>query len=256
MTKNIDPHFQVLNLSGTTALGHTGSQLPHNFEVGHGEILVTLGGKESSSLLRLLLGLGAVNSGDVRIAGESLFGSHIQTNELLNRRQKIGFAFRDKGLISNLSIFDNVDLPAKYHGYYRNHSPHANGTLAAKALEDLGVEKDLWRVRPNCISGEIRKRVLLARSVVLNPSVLILDDPTAMAASPFISTLLQWILKQKEKGTAILIGTDDYPFGLSVADWVLHPTTGQKVREFSDFMEPCWIESASILKDRIIATCS
>ena len=256
MSKDPTKHFEIVNLSGTTALGQTGSKTVYNFNVGRGEILVVLGGKESSSLLRLLLGLGTVASGDVRVDGDSLFGSHLSANQILSRRHKIGFAFRDKGLISNLSILDNVDLPAKYHGYYGNNSNHEKGSLAVKALEDIGIPKDLWSVRPNRISGEIRKKVLLARSVVLNPSVLILDDPTAMAASPVVGSLLKWVLQQKQKGTAVLIGTDDYPFGLSIADWVLHPTSGKKVSDYSDFMEPIWIESASILKNRIVATCS
>jgi ABC-type transporter Mla maintaining outer membrane lipid asymmetry ATPase subunit MlaF len=249
-------HFEVLNLAGTTALGQTGSSTVYNFTVGRGEILVVLGGKESSSLLRLLLGLGTINSGDVRVDGDSLFGKHLSASQILSRRHKIGFAFRDKGLISNLSILDNVDLPAKYHGYYSGDSSPEKGALAVQALEDIGIPSELWSMRPNRISGEIRKKVLLARSVVLNPSVLILDDPTAMAASPVIGTLLKWVIKQKQKGTAVLIGTDDYPFGLSVADWVLHPTTGKKVSEYSDFMEPVWLESASILKNRIVAACS
>jgi ABC-type transporter Mla maintaining outer membrane lipid asymmetry ATPase subunit MlaF len=255
MTHEDPKRFEIINLIGTSSIGQTGSKNPYNFSVSSGEIVVTLGGKDTSSLLRLLLGLGTIQSGDVRVDGASIFSDDISQSEILSRRQKIGFAFRDKGLISNLSILDNVDLPAKYHGYYSGKSI-GKGALAINALEDLGVERDLWNLRPNRISGEVRKRVLLARSVVLNPSVLILDDPTAMTASPFVGTLLKWVLKQKKKGIAVLIGTDDYPFGLSVADSVIHPSSGKKVAEFSDFMEPCWIESASILRDRIVATCS
>jgi ABC-type transporter Mla maintaining outer membrane lipid asymmetry ATPase subunit MlaF len=256
MSKDPSRHFEILNLAGTTALGQTSASSLYNFTVGRGEILVVLGGKDSSSLLRLLLGLGNVTSGDVRIDGDSLFGKQLSANQILNSRHKIGFAFRDKGLISNLSILDNVDLPAKYHGYYGKNSSLEKGALAVQALEDIGIQRDLWGVRPNRISGEIRKKVLLARSVVLNPSVLILDDPTAMAASPVVGTILKWVLQQKKKGTAVLIGTDDYPFGLSVADSVLHPVTGKKVSEYSDFMDAIWLESASILKNRIVATCS
>ena len=255
MTQEQPKRFEIINLSGTSSIGQTGSKTPYNFSISSGEIVVTLGGKDTSSLLRLLLGLGTVQSGDVRVDGASIFAADVRQSEILSRRQKIGFAFRDKGLISNLSILDNVDLPAKYHGYYSGKGIE-KGTLAMNALEDLGVERDLWNVRPNRISGEVRKRVLLARSVILSPSVLILDDPTAMAASPFVGALINWVLKQKKKGIAVLIGTDDYPFGLSVADSVIHPVSGEKVSDFSDFMEPCWIESASILKNRIVATCS
>lgn len=254
--ENNPNHFQIENLRGISSLGATGSNHPYDFTVGTGEVGIVFGGKDTSSLLRLLLGLGTLNSGDVKIAGESIFRGNLSSEEILSRRQRIGFAFRDKGLISNLSIKDNVDLPAKYHGYYRKGSGNAPGSLAEAALDELEVGRDLWTQRPNRINWEVRKKVLLARSIVLNPSVLILDDPSAMAASPFISFLLKWVLLQKKKGTAILIGSEDYPFSIAIGDWALHPATGTKIKEYSGFIDSCWIESASILKKRIVELCS
>lgn len=255
MTKTNPKHFQIENLLGTTALGETGSQQPYDFTVGTGEVGIVFGGKDSSSLLRLLLGLGTLKSGDVKIAGESIFRGNLSSEEFLHRRQQIGFAFRDKGLISNLTIKDNVDLPAKYHGYYSNGSGRKTGSLAEAALEELEIDRALWTVRPNRINWEVRKKVLLARAIVLKPSVLILDDPSAMAASPFVSFLIKWVLLQKKKGTAILIGSEDYPFSIAIGDWALHPVTGTKVTDYNGFIEPCWIESASILKKRIVDLC-
>lgn len=250
-------HFEVSGLVGDTALGNTGSSLPYNFTMNSGEIGVVFGGKESSSLLRLLIGLGKVVSGDVRIGGESIFGSHYSDEEILTRRQKIGFAFRDKGLISNLTIRDNVDLPAKYHGYYnRQNAGLKPGSLAEQALNELEVPSSFWNERPNRINWEIRKKVLLARSIVLNPSVLFLDDPSAMAASPFMKFLIRWVIRQKEQGRAVLIGTDDYPFGITVGDWCLHPDTGKKTSDYASFIDSLWIESASLFKNRILAPCS
>lgn len=255
MTNGRPIEFEVRNLVGDTALGGTGSVLPYNFTLDRGEIGVVFGGKESSSLLRLLIGLGKVTSGDVRLAGDTIFASKDSDEETLNRRQQIGFAFRDKGLISNLTIRDNVDLPAKYHGYYKRDGLKP-GSLAEKALTELEVPASLWTERPNRINWEVRKKVLLARAIVLNPSVLFLDDPSAMAASPFIKFLIRWVIGQKAGGRAVLIGTDDYPFGMAVGDWCLHPQTGKKTTDYAGFIEPCWIESASILKNRIVASCS
>lgn len=249
--------LDVVELLGDTALGATGSDKPYNFSLAPGEVGVVFGGKEASSLLRLIIGLGNIRTGDVQVGGTSIIDADPTDENILRIRQKIGFAFRDKGLISNLSIRDNVDLPAKYHGYYKNSAiPRKPGSLAEEALTELQVPSNLWTERPNRISGDIRKKVLLARAVVLDPPVLILDDPSTMAASPLMKFLINWVVKQRNKGRAILIGTGDYPFGMTVGDWCLHPATGEKTTNYQSFIEPCWIESASILRDRIIDACS
>jgi ABC-type transporter Mla maintaining outer membrane lipid asymmetry ATPase subunit MlaF len=224
---------------------------PLSFGVRPGEIGVVLGGKETSALLRLILGLGTVARGEIRLADGRSFRAGTREEELNHYRAGIGFGYRDKGLLSNLSVQDNVDLPAKYHGHYRRFPDLGPGALAAKALEDLDVPRELWANRPSRVNNEIRKRVLFARAIVLDPAVLVLDDPPEFIASEALPRLMRWILAQKSKGRALLIGTNNWPVGVALADWVLHPRTGTPVTEYADFVDPAWTKSATLLKERM-----
>lgn len=243
-----DCALELRDVVGKTALGALGSERPINLVVKPGEVGVIIGGKETSSIFRLIMGLGDVTSGEI-VVGDMNLGAGVSEDEVVAFRQRIGFAFRDKGLISNLTLLENVDLPAKYHGRYAKGTPR--GAYAERALVELGVEKDQWPLRPNRISWEIRKKVLLARAIVLDPPILILDDPSTMAASPMVLDIMRWIRARRDRGTAILIGSNDYPFALAIADWILHPQTREPVRRYDDFIEPMWIKSAALLNERI-----
>ncbi len=241
--------LELKDLVGRSNLGTVGKPNPVNIRVKAGEVGLILGGKDTSSLFRLIMGLGKVEAGGILIYDQVALDQNSDETDLNLLRKRIGFGFRDKGLISNLSILQNVDLPAKYHGYYTQGD--APGSLGAKALLDLGVDESHWNDRPTRLSSDIRKRVLLARSVVLNPRVLILDDPSALSASVFIPELLAWIKVQQAKGRGILIGTNDLPFGLAAADWIMHPTRQEPVTRYEDFIDPMWIKSARILTERM-----
>ncbi len=241
--------LELRNVVGHSNLGALGKDRPINIQVKAGEVGIILGGKETSSLFRLIMGLGKIEAGEILIYDQVAMDSRSDETDLNLLRKRIGFGFRDKGLISNLSLLANVDLPAKYHGYYDQGA--VPGSLGAKALRDLGVDEAMWNDRPTRISSDVRKRVLLARAVVLNPRVLILDDPSTLAASTFIPELLGWIEIQQSKGRGILIGTNDLPFGLAAADWIMHPVKNEPVTRYDDFIDQMWIQSARLLTERM-----
>ncbi len=244
-----DPALELRNVVGRSALGELGEGNPIAFRLAAGQVGVILGGKETSSLFRMILGLGKIATGEILLGGKVALNQSSDSTHIQKLRKQVGFGFRDKGLISNLSLRDNVDLPAKYHGHYQNGA--RAGSLAEAALIELNVEPEVWSIRPSRISSELRKKILLARAIVLSPKVLILDDPSTLVASTFLPELLGWITRQKAKGTAILIGTNDYPFGLAIADWILHPVSRTPVETYDDFVESIWIRSAKLLAERI-----
>jgi ABC-type transporter Mla maintaining outer membrane lipid asymmetry ATPase subunit MlaF len=239
------PHLALQSVTGRSALGSLGGAHPMSFDLMAGQIGVVFGGKETSSLFRLIMGSGLIESGEIVLFG-SIVRDKDDQGDMAFWRQRIGFGFREKGLISNLSIMDNVDLPARYHGYYVKGIPAQS--YAEHALAESGVDPRVWDVRPSRISWEVRKRVLLARAIVLRPKILILDDPSALMASTSMPELLRWLFRQKDKGTAILCGTNDYPFGLAVADWVLNPRTNMPTTDYRSFIDEAWIDSAALLR--------
>jgi len=241
--------LELRDVVGGSALGSVGGDQPFNLKLCAGQVGVVFGGQETSSLLRVILGLGTLASGEVRLCGRLLLGNDAPANGAQALRNEVGFGFRELGLISNLSILANVDLPAKYHGFYTDLVPE--GFFAERALLELGVEQAQWGLRPSALSGEMRKRVLLARAIVLSPRVLILDDPSAQMSTMALPELLRMIARQRDQGTAVLIGTNDLPFGIALADWVLHPSRHEMVVTYDDFVDPTWTRSAALLSARM-----
>ncbi len=240
------PQLELRQVVGSSPLGPLGNVHPLDFALLGGQVGVVFGGKETSSLFRLIMGTGKIDQGELVLEGTHVRDAKSNDKGLSAWRQRIGFGFREKGLLSNLTLMDNVDLPAKYHDRY--HEGMTKNEIAISALRQAGIPENLWHVRPDRINWEIRKRVLLARSIVLDPRVLILDDPSALIASPTMPAMLNWLFEQKAKGRGILIGTNDYPFGLAAADWVLHPETNRITTDYRDFIADEWIKSADILR--------
>lgn len=237
-------------LTASSPMGDVGDIEPLSFSVAPGEIGVLLGGKLASGVLRLAMGEGRIRGGCIRRFGtpmeeEPSFRANVPF------RRKIGFAFREKGLLSNLTVRDNVELPLRYHGYDRERGPRESG--AETALREAGVGEEFWNLRPSRINWQIRKKTLLARATVLDPPLIVLDDPSALLATPVVPEVLGWIRRQKRRGRGILMGTNDYPFGLSLADWVVDPAGGRAHGDFEAAVERVWLDCARSLRARVDA---
>ncbi|MBT3585764.1 MAG: ATP-binding cassette domain-containing protein [Halobacteriovoraceae bacterium] len=231
--------LEVRNLEGETPLGKIGKDSPVNFILRESETGVFLGGKEPSQLWRLLLGKGSISNGSIE------FGSGIKMDdENIQWRSQIGFVHRDKGLISNLTLLENVLLPANYHGL--------NSTSIEQVMDDALIKKENWDKRPSEVGWKSRKKTLLARSVILNPKLLILDDPTELYPYTDYHELYTWIEKQKKNARGILIGTENTPFGLAMANWILQPENTNMETEFKIHLNKDWIDSAQHLKKSMI----
>jgi NitT/TauT family transport system ATP-binding protein len=135
-----------------------------DLSVGAGEFLAIVGpsGCGKSTLLHLVAGLEQPTSGTVRIGGAS--------PEELVRRHRLGVAFQDAALLPWLSLESNLALPFKLAGIPVNHA-RVQGLIELVGLE--GFE----RMRPSHLSGGMRQRAAIARSLCLEPDVLLLDEP-------------------------------------------------------------------------------
>jgi ABC-type multidrug transport system ATPase subunit len=125
-----------------------------------------------STLLQILAGLQMPNHGIYEINGQNVM--EMTFEDFLPYRLRIGYAFDLGGLISNRTLLDNMILPLSYHKIC---SPEEALKRVTKIFErfDLMKFKD---VRPSHVSGSIRRITCLVRSLVMDPEVLLLDDPT------------------------------------------------------------------------------
>ena len=183
-----------------------------NLRLGRGESYIILGpsGSGKSVLLKLLGGLLAPQKGSVEIGGVDLAAASKEALEGL--RVKMGFVFQDAALISNMSIFDNVALPLRYHT--RLGESEVQSRVAEK-MSLFEVDRIYDRFIPARISQGMRKRAALARALVLDPEFLFLDEPAVGLGGEAGSLIARILGAYRERNRAtILMGTSEWTPGI------------------------------------------
>jgi phospholipid/cholesterol/gamma-HCH transport system ATP-binding protein len=171
-----------------------------------GKISVVMGpsGTGKSVLLRHIVGLLFPDRGDVRVAGKSV--PNLSEDELLELRRNVGMLFQDGALFSSMNLYDNVAFPLRQH---TAKSEHEIKEIVMQRLEEVGLA-DAVKKMPNELSGGMRKRAGFARALVLEPEILLFDEPDS-GLDPVRTALLCDLIKQiqqKYKSTGIVISHD------------------------------------------------
>jgi putative ABC transport system ATP-binding protein len=172
-----------------------------------------------STLLHMLGGLDQPTDGAVWLNGERVDGLSEKAWALLRRRQ-IGFVFQFFNLIGNLTVADNVELPALLAGA----SPRQARVRRVELLEELGIA-ELANTLPGRVSGGQQQRVALARALVNRPAVLLADEPTGNLDSASAREVMDLIRRYHADGQTIILVTHD-PRVASAADRVVHMRDG------------------------------
>ena len=139
-----------------------------------GQITVIIGGSGSgkSVLVKHLVGLLRPDRGEVRLHGRDLFG--LSPAELLVARRKFGMLFQAGALFDSMTVYENVAFPLREH---RRLGPGAEKDLVHARLAELNLH-DVDDKYPAELSGGMKKRVALARATILDPEIIIYDEPT------------------------------------------------------------------------------
>jgi len=199
--------------------------------VNRGETLAVLGrsGTGKSVLLRLIIGLQQPDSGSVRIHGQDIAGLTLdQAGEI---RKKMGFLFQQAALYDSLTVAQNVAFPLEHHKKDMPESERSD--RVRKLLTEVGMEGDLEKM-PSDISGGMQKRVGLARALVLEPDILLLDEPTAGLDPISSAEIDDLVLKlQEEHHMASIVVTHDLYSAKTIADRLALLNEGNVVIEGS-----------------------
>src|SRR5437773_6969176 len=147
-----------------------------SFRLDKGETLVVMGGSGSGKtvLLRHIAGLIRPDAGEVRVFGRNIEG--LGEEELLPIRRRMGYVFQGAALFDSLSVFENVAFPLREH----TSLPEAEiRTRVMHFLSLVALGEDVLPLLPSELSGGMRKRVGIARALVIEPEMLLFDEPTA-----------------------------------------------------------------------------
>ena len=164
--------------------------------------IVGASGSGKSTLLSIIAGLDTPTRGTVRLAGQDLFAIDEDERAAL-RAQKVGFVFQSFQLLGNLTALENVMLPLELGG--RKESRKA----AAEMLARVGLAERLGHY-PKVLSGGEQQRVALARAFVVQPAVLLADEPTGSLDFATGDTVMKLMFDlNRELGTTLVLVTHD-----------------------------------------------
>jgi len=140
-----------------------------------GENLVVLGksGSGKSVLIKCIIGLLKPDAGVLRVFGENV--PDLSSEELDQMRVKVGFLFQSNALYDSMSVRQNLEFPLRRHG--KSKSKEEVNHIVMEALNNVGLPETV-DMMPEELSGGMRKRVGLARTLILNPEIILYDEPT------------------------------------------------------------------------------
>ena len=193
-----------------------------DLKVEPGEIFVVMGpsGSGKSVLLKHIIGLERPDEGDILIDGQTLLD---EENEVLSK-YRAAMVFQSGALLNSLSVGENVGL---YLSEHRTHKPEEIRRIVAEKLELVGL-KGIEEKMPSELSGGMKKRVAIARALVIEPQLILYDEPTSeldpMSAVTIIEEILS--LNQRIEVTSIVVSHDrDLAFGIADRIAIIHDGT-------------------------------
>ena len=198
-------------------------------ELFEGENLVVLGksGTGKSVLIKCIVRLLDANKGTINVQGQEV--NNLKSKELNNVREKIGFLFQSGALYDSMTVRQNLAFPLKR--IKKELTAEQIETKIIETLENVGLP-DVIDKMPSELSGGMRKRISLARSVIIDPSIMLYDEPTTgldPVTSDEISLLINDI--QKKYKTSSIIITHDIECARAVADRIVMLDEGKVYKE-------------------------
>ncbi|HAB51792.1 MAG TPA: ABC transporter ATP-binding protein [Ignavibacteriales bacterium] len=174
-----------------------------------GENLVILGqsGSGKSVLIKCIVGLNEADEGKLFILGNNI--EDIKAEEVIELRKKIGFLFQSGALYDSMTVRENLEFPLRRQ--LHSLTKETINSLVSEALENVGLS-DSIDITPSELSGGMRKRLGLARTLILKPEIMLYDEPTT-GLDPITSNSIDQLIKdlsEKIKVTSVVVTHDMY----------------------------------------------
>lgn len=189
------------------------------FSVNKGENLVVLGksGSGKSIAIKCLVGLVEVDKGEIKVFGTDI--TKLDNNELNEIRVRIGFLFQNAALYDSMSVRENLGFTLKRHA--KDLSDEELENQIKDVLESVGLGEAIDKM-PSELSGGMRKRIGLARTLILKPEIILYDEPTTGLDTITSREISELILEiQKKNKTSSIIITHDMPCAKHTGDRIV-----------------------------------
>lgn len=178
-----------------------------NLDIPYGENVVVMGrsGIGKTILIKCIIGLVKPDGGTLRVLGKNI--SKLNHSELDELRVRIGFVFQNSALYDSMTVRENLEFPLRRH---RRKMISGNiEELVREALRNVDLENAI-DLMPSELSGGMRKRIGIARSLILNPEIVLFDEPTTGLDPITAEEITQLILhlQKKYKTTSVIITHD------------------------------------------------
>jgi glutamate transport system ATP-binding protein len=197
-----------------------------NLTVHEGEVVVVIGpsGSGKSTLCRAINRLESIESGRISVDGVDL---PEEGKELARLRSDVGMVFQSFNLFSHKTILENVTMgPLKV----RKLKPDAAKKRAMELLERVGIEHQAQKY-PAQLSGGQQQRVAIARSLAMEPRVMLFDEPTSALDPEMINEVLDVMISLAKSGMTMIVVTHEMGFARRAADRVVFMSDGAIVEE-------------------------
>ena len=197
-----------------------------NLEIGKGEVVIVIGpsGSGKSTLCRAINRLETIESGTITIDGKTL---PEEGKALAELRADVGMVFQSFNLFAHKSILDNVTLgPIKV----RKQNKAEAEKRAMELLERVGVAHQAQKF-PAQLSGGQQQRVAIARSLAMDPKVMLFDEPTSALDPEMINEVLDVMVELAKSGMTMVVVTHEMGFARRAANRVVFMADGQIVEQ-------------------------
>lgn len=203
---NIKPIIEIKDLN--KSFGSNPILVGFHLHLNEGENLVVMGksGSGKSVMIKCLIGLEQPDSGEIVIMDKNM--NDINSEDLDEIRTEVGFLFQGSALYDSMSVRENLEFPLRRHtkkfGVIEDTTP-----LVMEALDSVGLGNTI-DLMPNELSGGMKRRIALARTLILKPKIILYDEPTT-GLDPITSKEIIMLMKsvqEKYKTSSIIITHD------------------------------------------------
>lgn len=201
--QNIVPILKIKDLKKSFGENHVLNGFSLNLYDAENLVLMGKSGSGKSVMIKCVVGLMQADSGTIEIMGKDI--TSLSHKEFNNLRTQIGFLFQGSALYDSMTVRENLEFPLRKFPEYANKSEQ----LVLEALESVGL-KSAIDLMPEELSGGMKRRIALARAIILRPKIIIYDEPTT-GLDPITSKEIIELMKgiqQKFKTSSLIITHD------------------------------------------------